>query len=192
MSRRKSAEAKAAQRSGARAEAVVDRACSHYEAKGRAFIVRRPTPLRVLGTGAGGVVRARWCEPAGVDRSGVVEGGRAVSFDVKASSGASLRLEHRPGEPCVRPSQIRELSRVYGLGGLAGLVVRVRPRVAGRPEDRWFWLSWPAWLQAEADAQVAGRRSVGLELLNEHGVRCDTILGAPLWLDAALQAEADA
>lgn len=183
---------KSAQASGAAAEATVEAINAYYHRCGSAWVVKRPTPVRVIGGGRGGHFKGVWSSPAGVDFTGIMRGGRGVAFDCKASGSASIPLEPRAGVPCLRPSQVAELTAVANLGGLAGVLALVRPRDRGRPIPTWFWISWSGWQLATGAAATAGRKSIGLDLLRAHGLECSRHYDRPLWMEAAMALEASA
>jgi len=180
-----------ARASGERDEALVLEACARYRAESRAIVKKAPTPIRQIGPIApDGSFKAKRTAKAGVDFSGTVQGGRAVAFDAKGSSTAALPLEER-GEPTLKPIQADELHTIHALGGIAGVLVRTAPQRNKRPVPTWWWLSWPAWLAAVADARAQGRASITAQLLNTHARPVDTHLGAPDWLPAALAGAED-
>lgn len=155
---------------GERAEDQVLAACARYLAEGQAWIVKRPTPIRPLASpGPGGRFPAVFEAKAGCDFVGVLAGGRAVLVELKTSSGPSLPLA-RHGKPVLGPAQAAELEAVHQLGGLAAVLVRLVATRAGRPVERWFFVEWPAWQAAVAQAEAEGAASLGQGRLAACGV----------------------
>lgn len=185
---------RAAKSAGASNEALILASCAVYERAGQARIVKAHEALRIVRALPDGQVLAVCVEPTGADLRGTVAGGRSIAGELKTSQQASLPLERRPGHPLIRRGQAADLDATHRLGGIAGVLVGVRVKPRGRPPvPVWAWLSWPGWLAAEAEALAQGRASIGVELLEKHGVRCAMLPGgAPDWLPAALEADARA
>lgn len=172
-----------AAKAGKRAEDLVDAVCRYYSQRGWACVRKRPTPTRVTGRW-GGRAQVVHEAPAGVDYAGTVRGARPVHFEVKRSGGASLPLQG-PRGPTLKTMQAEELAEAHALGAVAAVLVCIEKKPRGRmPVERWFWLPWPGWLGAVAGAEQAGRRSLGLDLLEAHGIECPphSLLGGPDWL----------
>lgn len=210
-----------AQRAGKRDEQLVLAACAHYaprwdprwlrtlKADERALRARGPVPepallapgeawvtkaheaLRSVRQLRDGVHHAVYAEPTGVDFTGVLAGGRRIALELKGSSTPSLPLESRPGRAKVRPAQAIDLAATHVMGGVAGLLVRLRHKPRSRAAvNTWWWLSWPAWLAALAEARAAGAMSLSRQLCKTHGVRVGLLPNdAPDWLPAALEAD---
>ena len=160
---------------GEQAEAAIIAACDRYRAQGVADVYKRPTPVKPISGGS--PFRAVWQAKAGCDFGGTLVGGRSLVMELKTSSSPSLPLQ-RHGKPTLNATQVAELARCDALGGVAGVLVRVRP--AGC--ERWYWLAWQGWLAAVLDAADERRASLGRELLEYHGRRV-----APSdWLDGVL------
>lgn len=170
-------------RAGQRAEDAVDAVCRWYESRGWAVVRKRPTPTKVTGRW-GGRARVVHEAPAGVDYSGTVRGPRPVHFECKRSSARSLPFM-TPHGPNLSQVQADELAAAHALGAAAAVLVRIEEKPRGRMSiERWFWLPWPGWLGAVAAAEEAGRKSLGLDLLEAHGIECPPhpLLGGPDWL----------
>lgn len=180
-----------AQAAGGKAEAQVKRACDYYR-RSRQADVRKRNPGAVMGHDG----RPRMAEKGAADFEGWLcappRGGRAVHVEVKNSDDASLDLRRRDGKPTVTREQRERLSAAHAGGCLAGVLVRIKVQRDGRFVRRWFWLRWPEYLAAERAAKADGAKSISQDLLERHGVECDTrrLHGAPDWLVAALEADA--
>lgn len=180
-----------ATRSGQQAEDAVTSVCAWYEAQGWAVVRKRPTPTRVVGRRGGRPVVVH-SEPAGVDYSGTARGARPVHFELKTSSTASLALQAPDGGLTLKKVQEAELAGAHALGAVAAVLVRVKSKPRGQmPVEHWFWLPWPGWQAAVAAAEADGRKSLGLDLLEAHGVEVapHPLLGGPDWLLALEAAE---
>lgn len=180
-----SSTSRTARSAGETDEQLISAICEFYAAQGRALINKRPTPVKPLGSpDQRGSFRAVWLAPAGVDYAGVLLGGVAIMFEAKGSGDASLPLM-RHGEPLLSPQQRQQLDQATALGAVTGLVVRVRRKPRGKlPEQLWYWIGWPEWQDAEAEAAADGRASIGLDLLEAHGKRCALVGRAPDFLAA--------
>ena len=189
--RRAKRSARRAQAVGGNAEAQVKRACDVYRRQRRAD-VRKRNPGAVRGRGG----TPRMAEKGAADFEGWVcatpHRGRATHVEVKNSESAALGLTRRDGKPTVTPEQRERLAAAHAGGCLAGVLVRIKVQRAGRSWRRWFWLRWPGYVAAERDAKAGGAKSISQDLLERHGVECDTarMHGAPDWLTAALDADA--
>ncbi len=185
------AQGRTANRAGQHAEDAVATVCAWYEAQGWAVARKRPTPTKVVGRRGGRPVVVH-SEPAGVDYSGTARGPRAVHFELKTSGTASLALQAPDGEPTLKKVQAAELAAAHALGAVAAVLVRVKSKPRGEmPVEHWFWLPWTGWQAAVAAAEADGRKSLGLDLLLEHGVEVapHPLLGGPDWLLALEAAE---
>lgn len=182
--------ARRAQAAGAKHEADVERACGVYLRRRLARVEKRNPGVR-FGRGKRPIVL-----PGGEDFDGHLVGtGRRVCFEVKADAGASLDLTRydgkgKPRRPTLTPMQRARLRAAWEDGCLVGVLVRLTVQRDGRKVARWFWLSWPGWLDAVGAAKAAGDASLSQDVLEAHGVECDTraMHGAPDWLPAALRA----
>ena len=178
-------------RAGQSAEDAVDAVCRWYEQRGWAVVRKRPTPTRVASR-HGGRPRIYHEARAGVDYSGTVRGPRAVHFECKRTNRSSLPLD-TPKGPMLRREQAAELAAAAALGAVAAVLVMIthKPRSARREIERWFWLPWSGWQAAAAAAEADNRKSLGLDLLLEHGVEVPPhpLLGGPDWLLALEAAE---
>ncbi len=178
---------RAAQRSGDQAEGEVNRACDVYLRRGVARIEKRHPGAKF---GAGGkpyIVGRDHC-----DREGwFVGSGRGIIAEVKTSNTARIPLRRQNGKPTITPDQWRRLEAAHRDGLLAGVLCRVTVQRQGRKVRRWFWLRWPAWVAAEAEAKRERRGYVPQDALEAHGAECDTeaMHGAPDFLRAALTVE---
>jgi penicillin-binding protein-related factor A (putative recombinase) len=181
-----------AQKSGALGEGFVEAVNDRYRAQRRAHITKRPTPYRQIGpNGARGFAAIRTAA-SGVDFAGIVlvergdssmDGqGIHVAFDLKRSMRAALPLVNPKGGPTLKRQQAAELELVEHLGGIAGVLVLVAPKVNGSPTHRWFWVPWAGWKDAVRRAAETGRKSLGVDLLSAHGIECPR----GDWLDAAV------
>lgn len=189
---RSRAQGRTANRAGQQAEDAVTAVCAWYEAQGWAVARKRPTPTKVVGRRGGRPVVVH-SEPAGVDYSGTVRGGRPVHFELKRTSSPSLALRAPDGTPTLKEVQAAELAIACALGAAAAVLVRVQSKPRGQmPQEHWFWLPWLGWQAAVAAAEADGRKSLGLDLLLEHGVEVPPhpMLGGPDWLLALEAAEA--
>lgn len=181
---------RAAQRSGDQAEAEVNRACDVYLRRGVARIEKRDPGA---GFGANGRVYVKGRDHC--DREGrIIGSARQVIIEVKTSNTARVPLRRQDGKPTVTPDQRRRLDAAHREGALAGVLCRVTVQRQGRKVRRWFWLRWPAWVAAEAEAKRVRRGYVPQDALEAHGAECDTeaMHGAPDFLRAALTVETEA
>lgn len=160
---------RAARAHGASAEALVLAQSERYRVEGRCYLERIATPARSVGGG-----RQVYTQGAACDFRGILAGGRGVCAEVKSSSRPSLSL-YRHGEPVLSRSQAAQLSWYHALGGLAWLLVRTS---AG-----WWRIDWSAWDEAVAEADAAGRASLGAAALDWHGHRLPLDGERPLYLD---------
>lgn len=176
-----------AQVMGAAAEREFARACAVYARRGLARIEKRNPGCVFDKQGHPRVV-----ERGASDFGGHICGtGRAVYAEVKSSGKAALPLTRRDGRPTLTPTQRARLRTAWEDGCMSGVAVRITVQRDGRKVARWFWLPWPGWLAAERKAEMAGDVSLSQDVLESHGVECDTreMHGAPDWLPAALRAE---
>lgn len=163
----------------ARAAGVSDEALILAGARLRPFVVVRKmaTPIRQLeGVRPDGTFRACHDSEAGCDFRGQV-GPRALVFEAKGATTASLPLR-RHGKSTLTTRQREELTEAHAAGGIAGVLIHVRP-AAG---DVWVWMPWPAWLAAEASAAADGRASLSVAAMEAAGgVRCPMAGGVADW-----------
>lgn len=155
---------------------------------GRVSIRKMPTPVVRLrasrGLRPGQFVAVYDPDGAGCDFRGEMQGGRAIVFEAKGSSTASLPLRRKNGKPTLTDRQRAELQEAHHLGAIAAVLVKVTRTVSGRPAPEWWWLSWPAWKEAERLAMAdRGGRSMSPEHMEQAGgVRCGVQAdGAPDW-----------
>lgn len=153
---------------GDSAEAAFSAACARYAARGEAWVVKRPTPVRPIGSPkAGGKFLAVWADKAGVDYTGCLYGGRAVFAELKSSSTPRLPLAAH-GKARIKPEQLAELERVYKLGGLALLVVRLELKEG----PAWWTVDFDALAQMLGCCALRGAKSVTVGDLDAYGRRC--------------------
>lgn len=147
--------------------------CKVYAAQNRAFVEKVPT----LWTRRSADNFGRMKTKRGDFHGALANGGKTVDFEAKSTTGdrwpASMLTE----------GQREVLGRCHRIGGLAGVVVRVRARAEGEPsvgEPIEWWVPW---------ARVPSRGSMTIAELDEAGVRLRRKATALLWLDAAEEAE---
>lgn len=153
---------------GASSEGLVLAQGERYYVQGLARLERVGTPM----AGWGRFMRPT--QGAGCDFRGVLAGGRAIVLEVKSTSAASLPLREGKGST-IRPGQAVQLSWASALGAWAVVVVRIRAR--------WWVVEWPAWLEAVAFAEEAGRASLSPEMLSEAGTEVSVDDGRPMWME---------
>lgn len=174
-----------AQSNGQRAEAAVAAACRRYFAEGVADIRKRPEPYRQLGPCApGGQFRAVRIKASGADFQGVMRGGRAIRFDVKSSGLPRLPLSTH-GRPVVSDALAADLESAERLGAVSGLLVRIAAPAGEAGPFVWYWLHWPDWRNAVAQARADGAASLSHRALSMYGHRVPLEGGAPRLICAA-------
>lgn len=80
---------------GRRLEAILDHVHRGYTARGAAYVLRTPPPVKVLSTPVRGVFRAAW-EAAGPCDYLAVVGGVPVALDAKECAATRWPLSHLP------------------------------------------------------------------------------------------------
>jgi hypothetical protein len=145
------------------------------------------------GAPKGGQFTAVRSAAAGVDFAGVLQGGLHLAIEVKSGQASSLPLRNQAGDQ-IRPSQATELDAVRRLGGVAGVLVRLRPGMRAQAKGAspvcWWWLPWTNYQGAAAECEARGRASLGVAELERWGYRCEAWPdGAPRWVDAVLASE---
>lgn len=159
---------------GDHAEALFELACAHYSACGKAYVVKRPTPIKQIGPVRGGKFLAVYERSAGCDYYGTLWGGQSVMVELKSSSTTNLPLRRR-GEDTIKEGQAAELAQVSALGGLALVIVRVNLQ--------WWSVAWRDWLLEVKYAESIGAKSLNANALNEFGRRLKLLpCGGPDWL----------
>lgn len=182
-------------RAGRVAEDAVDRVNHWYERELLAIGRHRPTPTKPIGR-RNGRPELIYSEPAGVDYPCIVRGPSGpipVPFELKSSSTASLPRHKPDGSPVLSVSQVEELAAAHAIGAPSAVMVTVKTKPRGAaPVMRWFWLPWLRWLAADRAAADAGRQSIGVEPLCEHGfeIAPHPMVDGPDWLLAFWAAQA--
>ena len=129
-----------ARATGERTEDALDAQHSVYSAQKLAYVVRLPTPMRVLGAVTRGQCRAVFERRSSVDYLGVVLPGRAVAVELKRRAGKRLAVDD------VEPHQWHALAEVERMGGLALVVVVL---------DTGAWACRASRMRADADERGA-------------------------------------
>lgn len=180
-----------ARKAGDKAE---DAVLSGAKQDGRVWVVKRPVPFRPLGGAPkGGQFVAVRTGRAGVDFAGVLVGGLHVAVEVKSGQASSLPLKNQAGDQ-VGPSQVAELDAVLRLGGVGGVLIRLKPGVRAQAKGAapvaWWWVPWANYRDAAAECEARGRASLGVAELDRWGYRCGAWPdGAPRWVDAVVASE---
>lgn len=163
-----------ARAAGDHAEAMFERACAFYAEQGKAYVTKRPTPVKQIGPMRNGQFLAVYEKSAGCDYYGALDGGRAVMVELKSSSTTNLPLQRR-GEDTIKEVQAAELATVTRLGGTAMVVVRLNLM--------WWALTWRDWLSTVQYAQEIGAKSLNAKALDAYGKRLGVLPnGGPDWL----------
>lgn len=129
-----------ARATGEKTEDALDAQHRVYAAQGLAYVVRLPTPMRVLGAVTRGQCRAVFERRSSVDYLGVVHTGRAVAVELKRRAGKRLAVDD------VEPHQWHALAEVERMGGLALVVVVL---------DTGAWACRASRMRADADERGA-------------------------------------
>ena len=174
-----------AQAAGARTEAQVQASVERYARGGLAYFAKQHPPF--IGKRHAGRVVGSYREASGSDFAGVVRGGVAAFFEVKTSGSPSLPLSRQGGKPSLSHNQRAELRRVWALGGVSGVLVRVVQTVKGKAAPSWWWLTFAAFEAAEASAKADCKKSIGVEALRQYGERLPMCGGGPDFLPAMIR-----
>ena len=148
-------------------EAQLQRWHNTYAEGGLAWVVKQGPPMRVLGTLAKGIVKARKEGDGPPDYGGTLAGGRSVSFEAKSWSSPS-----RPWALSqLKDHQAAALEATHRLGGLAFVALQTR---RGEWVLPWTTLRdrYRAWQEARVRGEVErGQASLTPEDCDAIGIR---------------------
>lgn len=119
---------------GKAVEEIVKSSCARYREHGIAFITKNSEPVQNLGpVGAqGGVYLMRYAQKAKPDFEGVLKGGRAILFDVKSTTQASIRAS------VVTKGQADCLDQYEKLGAISAVLVCIN-------FTDFYFVPWDIW-----------------------------------------------
>lgn len=126
---------------------MVDAACSHYTAGGRAYIFPVPTPMKIIGHGIAVPLRKSTTDYLGflpqgkiLDGPGEINVPVGIAFDAKSTD---TEVWRPPGfADRSTTHQVEILDLVHRLGHIAGFLLGFYPRTWTAP--RTLWIPWPA------------------------------------------------
>lgn len=145
-------------------ESLIDHTCRMYEQQGRAIINKRPTPVKILGRSANGMIYGFLEKPSTVDYDGTYRG-RAIVFEAKSTK----ELNRFPLSN-VEQHQYEYLEKQHNHGAIAFLLIEF---VAHKsiyllpfPTLRSFWKG--------ATKGGKGRGSISLDAIDVHAYPVET------------------
>lgn len=98
-------------------ELLIEHSNRIYAAQGICLVHKRPTPVRILST-KGGRVTGFLESPSTVDFNGILQGGRAISFEAK-----EVRNNDRFPLSNIHEHQVEHLRKCHELGGVAFVLI---------------------------------------------------------------------
>ncbi|MBP1046427.1 Holliday junction resolvase RecU [Enterococcus sp. BWM-S5] len=114
-------------------EKMILAGCATYKKRGRALIEKTPEPCKIIKKEAGGraIVQFQKHEKAQCDFKGVLNDGRAVIFESKATT------EKRMNQDRLSSTQFKQLAEYEKMGAVAGVCVLINKTAAFIPFSIW-------------------------------------------------------
>lgn len=114
-------------------EKMISAGCATYKKRGRALIEKTPEPCKIIKKEAGGraIVQFQKHEKAQCDFKGVLNDGRAVIFESKATT------EKRMNQDRLSFTQFKQLAEYEKMGAVAGVCVLINKTAAFIPFVIW-------------------------------------------------------
>lgn len=108
---------------GAAFEFAIEHSNNVYEHLGLALVKKRPTPVKILGTTAGGKVHGHLEKRSTVDYDGTLPGGKAIFFEAKECA-----LPERFPLDSLAEHQYEHLAAAHRLGAVSFLLIEFTAR----------------------------------------------------------------
>lgn len=136
-------------------ENMLEAACQHYRAAGKAEITKTPEPMRPIKSLGGGKFVAHYEKMAQPDYKGTLAGGRAIVFEAKHTDGDRLL------QSVISSEQEKQLDRHEALGALCFVMVSFG-------FEQYFKIPWAVFRNMK---QHYGRKYITPEDVQEYRIR---------------------